>query len=219
MDAIERIEVAVRARIVTDHTAGYGPFGYVDSNTLPNIEVERHCRLLKQLRSEVRRSKENFVRHFCKIYGSNHHDLPLWMASELMTFGATFTLFRGVNDDIKKDIARDYGIPDRVLESWLRALNAVRNICAHHGRLWNRELGYKPMIPRASKQPQWHNPIRIENNRVFAIVMILKHMMNRIAPQSHWPQRFEQLLEHYPDIPRHPMGFKDRWQQCPIWTG
>ena len=39
--------------------------------------------------------------------------------TELMTFGATDTVF----------------------QSWLIALNGVRNICAHHGRLWNRELG------------------------------------------------------------------------------
>ncbi|WP_349293799.1 Abi family protein [Marinobacter sp. M3C] len=35
-----------------------------------------------------------------------------------------------------------------LLQSWLHTLTIVRNICAHHARLWNRELGIKPELPK-----------------------------------------------------------------------
>ncbi len=38
--------------------------------------------------------ERGLVQHFFSKYTSET-DLPLWMACELMTFGAMFTLFRG----------------------------------------------------------------------------------------------------------------------------
>jgi len=134
-----------------------------------------------------------------------------------MTFGGLLTLFRGLDAGLKKDITAQYGLTDRILRSWLRALNAIRNICAHHGWLWNRELGYKPMIPKARKHPQWHDPVEVRNNRIFCILTILKYMLTRIAPQSNWQGRLNDLLAKYPDIPIVPMGLPENWQECPVW--
>ncbi len=44
-----------------------------------------------------------------------------------MTFGAMFTLFRGVETSLKQAIAAEYGVADRVLDSWLATFNQVRN--------------------------------------------------------------------------------------------
>ncbi len=38
-----------------------------------------------------------------------------------MTFGSLLTLFRGVDAELKKKIAEQYGLTDTVLRSWLRA--------------------------------------------------------------------------------------------------
>jgi abortive infection bacteriophage resistance protein len=139
------------------------------------------------------------------------------MAAEIVPFGVTFSFFTGVEPDIKREIALIYGIPDAVLFSWLNVLNMARNICAHHGRLWNRELGIKPLIPNTRKHPQWHFPVTVPNHRVFAILTILKHMTAVIAPQSRWPQRVRDLLKEYPEIPRLSMGFPAEWEKSPIW--
>jgi abortive infection bacteriophage resistance protein len=96
-------------------------------------------------------------------------------------------------------------------------VNTIRNICAHHSRLWNRELGNRPMIPRLEEFPDWHLPVQIRNERLFGILTILKHSMNRIAPQSQWALRFHQFLADYPDIPIADMGFPENWDQSPIW--
>lgn len=217
MDAIERVEVSVRTSLVYHHAHAYGAFGYSDASNLPNISESAHNDFFQKIATETTHSKEVFVGHFKEKYGDNHTHLPLWMASEVMTFGMLLTMFRGVSITIKQTIAREYKVPDKVLGSWLRALNGVRNICAHHGRLWNRELGYKPLIPRKNKHPEWHEPVAVRNNRVFAILTILKYFMNLIAPQSKWPERFHHLLAEYPEIPLRPMGFPENWKECAIW--
>lgn len=127
------------------------------------------------------------------------------------------TFFNGVDDGMRRTIAREYGIEDRILKSWLGALNVVRNICAHHGRLWNRELGYKILIPRKQKYPQWHTQVEIRNNRMFAIITILHFLLNRIAPTSKWPTRLRALLQAYPDVPIRWMGFPSDWEKSPLW--
>ena len=219
IDAIERAEISIRTSLIYHLSHAHGPFAYTEHTCLPNITSETHDDFLKKITNETEHSQEVFVIHFKDKYGDYHSRLPLWMVSEVMTFGMLLTLFRGVATSIKQTIAGEYKISDRVLESWLRALNGVRNICAHHGRLWNRELGYKPMIPKRNKHPEWHEPVDISNNRVFAILTILKYFMNLIAPQSKWTERFEHLLIEYPEIPLLPMGFPTNWRECSIWKG
>lgn len=217
LDAIERVEIHVRSQLAYHLAQNTGPFGYLEEKNLPNINSDEHRELLSTLRQEYHKSKESFVTHFKEKYGNEHDLLPIWMVTEIMTLGSVLTLFRGVRTDIKKSMGKSFNIDEGVLKSWLRSLNASRNICAHHGRLWNRELGYKPKIPK--KDPRWHRPVAVFNNRIFVILTILKYLLNYIAPQSKWSLRLENLLQSYPDIPRGPMGFSDNWQECPIWQG
>jgi len=218
MDAIERVEVAVRTQVVNRHVMRHGPFGYLDRNTLPGIRVEDHRLFLEKVRKEAENSREDFVVHYFRKY-TLEHDLPLWMACELLTFGGTLTLFRHVATEIKRDIAAGYGVADAVLESWLITLNFIRNVCAHHARLWNRGMGNKaPAIPRAHKHPQWHTPVSVQPDRVFAVLTVLYYLLKRVAPQSHWRDRLIALFDTHPDVPLRFMGFPDNWKGCPIWN-
>lgn len=140
------------------------------------------------------------------------------MASELMSFGCMLTMFRLSEKSVKVEIASQYGVSAKVFESWLLSLNFVRNICAHHGRLWNRGFDQKTVaIPRMNKNPEWHQPITIKGNRMFAVLTVLYYMLKRTAPQSHWKERFESLLEEYNDLPMDFMGFPEDWRSFLLW--
>ena len=159
MDALERIEVDARTRLAYLHAERHGAFGYAaNPAALPNLSAPDRVRLLDSFRAELANSREEFVEHFRAKYGSDHNDLPVWVACELMTFGHLVTFFRGCEPGIQKLLAGRYGVADVVCGSWLRALNAVRNICAHHSRLWNRVLGLRPMIP--NKDARWNKLCR-----------------------------------------------------------
>lgn len=218
LDTIERVEIAARTQLVCQHSLKYGPFGYLDRVNLPGLQVAEHRELLGRIRKETDHSRENFVLHFQTKYTSET-DLPLWMACELMTFGAAFTFFRGVEAGIKQIVAADYGVTDRVFHSWLATLNQVRNLCAHHARLWNRTFGIQPQIPRPRKHPEWHQPVAIASNRLFGILTVLYYMLKQVAPQSQWRQRWEDLLTRYPEVPIAAMGFPVNWKDSPLWQG
>ena len=219
MDAIERVEVAIRTQLTYHFAHTCGPFAYLDPANFPGLKNEDHVKWLGELSEEILRSKEPFVTHFREKYGDSHSDLPIWMVAEVMSFGKVLTMFRGVSPDLQKKIANEYSIPDEVMRSWLLALNTIRNICAHHGRLWNRELGNKPKMPNIRKYPAWHQPVAIGNKRVFGILTILHYLLIKISPLNFWHNRLITLLNSYPNIPKKDMGFPENWEQSPFWQG
>ena len=222
MDAIERIEVDARNRLAYLHASKHGPFGYADDpQTLPKLLIpDRHhpsklerTILIENLRQQAKSSHEDFVKHFQAKYGKDHIDLPIWVACELMSFGNLFTFYRGCESSIQKDFSAQYKIQDAVCLSWLRSLNTIRNICAHHSRLWNRVLDTKPSMPH--KDPLWRE--RIPNDRVFAVLTICRYLLSIISPGNEWTNRFKELLADYPDIPRAGLGLIPDWDQHPLW--
>lgn len=216
MDAIERVEIAIRTRIVNRHVMLHGPFGYLDRATLPGMSVDHHRKLLDKVQTESAYSHEQFVQHYLEKYTSEH-DLPLWMACELLTFGGLLNIFDGLHTRMKKDVAQDFGLNVPILGSWLRAMNQVRNICAHHSRLWNREFGIRPMLPYRETFPEWHTPVKITDERLFGILTMLYFLLKQVAPQSRWRQRLVSLFKEYDDIPLRFMGFPDNWETSPLW--
>ena len=218
MDAIERIEIAVRSLVAYHHAHEHGAFAYSeDSSSLPKMSPDDHDEFLARIAEETERSKETFVKHFEAKYGDSHPYLPVWMATEVMSFGSILTFFRNSTNKVKRAVAGEFGVPHRVFESWLLSLNTIRNIVAHHARLWNRVLGLKPIIPRIADYPDWHTPVKVENKKVFAILTICRHCLREIAPQSKWMERLEILLAGFPTIPKSYMGIPDNWKECPIW--
>jgi abortive infection bacteriophage resistance protein len=118
---------------------------------------------------------------------------------------------------MKQLISAYYNISDEILFSWLMALNGVRNICAHHGRLIYRELGYQPKIPREQKYPDWHMPVKITREKIFGILTILRYLLRFDAPTSNWEERLRKLLSDHPDVPKRSMDFPENWEDSPLW--
>lgn len=219
MDAIERIEIAVRTQLAYHHAQIYkDPFAYaLLPSSLPALNAANYHDLLSRIRDETGRSADDFVSHFRTKYGAEHEFLPIWMAVEIMSFGATQRFYRGASHQVKQLVATHFGMPSRVLDSWLHALSVIRNICAHHGRLWNKELGVKPLIPYSDNYPDWHTPVQISNNRVFCILTLCRYCLSRIAPQSRWPTHVTQLLTDFPAVSIKQIGFPSNWTNSPLW--
>lgn len=221
MDAIERVEVAIKTALAYElvHSAQYSPeeapFCYIYKQTFPYMSVGDHDFIMEKIKDEIKRSKEKFIEHFYQTYGSEHEMPPLWMAVELMSFNTVLKMLQGIDKKHQKDIARTYGVTEEVLISWLYSLLYIRNLCAHHGRLWNRKLGLKPLIPR--HDPRWHKPIQVENSRMFAVLTILVYMLKIIVPRSHWKERLYTLFSRFPEVEIEKMGFLENWKDNEIW--
>ena len=216
LDAIERVEVALRTRLVYNFVHKYGAFGYLDKNNLPNLTQDQYDNFKQKLDTEIDRSKETFVFHFKRKYGTEHAMPPLWIACELFSFGLFLTFYRGIEKNIQQQLAKDLGIPDVVLFSWILALNNLRNLCAHHGRAYNKSFKIK-LPTNATKYPNWFNPFPIVGNKLFTVLTVLKYLLSHVAPQSKWHIRLNDLIGEYSDIPQNIMGFPENWKESVFW--
>ena len=216
MDALERFEVAVRARLAYEHALLGGAFGYTTDPTavFAGRSADR-SRFFAKLDDAIRANRhEAFIKHFQAKYGSEHERPPVWVAVEVLTFGDVVRLFRGSPHAIQRRVADVFSVPPKVLTSWLTTLNVIRNVCAHHGRLWNRELGVKPLIPRYEP---WRMPVAVEPDRVFAVLTILADIMRHIAPGSGWSRRVKDHVDGHPVADLRQMGFPHNWHACAVW--
>jgi len=165
-------------------------------------------------------SHEEFVRHFDDKYSP---PMPIWMACELWDFGMMSRLYSGLKAPDKQVIAVRFSVPNGgFLESWLRALNVIRNIVAHHARLWNRLLGVAPALPRRNVLPSFDvfQSRPDLTKRVYAILCILAHLLGVINPTSGWKDRVVALASAFPSMPHaklSDMGFPLDWQTHSFW--
>jgi abortive infection bacteriophage resistance protein len=216
MDGIERVEIAVRSRLIYELVHKHGAFAHLDIRAFPGIPPAEHQRLLDELHDNAQRSREAFVEHFRTTY-DEFPELPLWTAIETMMFGQMLTMFRHSGKHLQQAVAADYEISGTVLQSWLFTLNYIRNLCAHHARLWNRELAIKPIIPDLRHDPRWHSPHPVPNNRMFAVLTLLRYMLSHCAIQSKWRDRLFALFDGYSEIPLASMGIPPDWRSHPLW--
>lgn len=217
LDAIERVEVFMRSRLAYYLAKETGVFGYLERPALPRLKQDEYLSFLKRCMDCYSRSREPFADHFRKVYGDECGMPPYWVMVNLMEMGLLLRLYKGASRDIRGRIALEVGVTPTVLDSWLVALNTVRNICAHHSRLWNRPFGTKPMIPRAKNDARWHEPYEVDGNRIFGVLTILSCLLETIAPETSWRTRLLELLAGRTEKDLLSMGFKPGWQESPFW--
>lgn len=128
-DALERVEVALRTAITYNLAHAYGAFAHCSpAHFRPEFG---HAGWNVRLDEEAAKSRETFIEHFRAKY-DGFPRLPIWMASEVMSFGLLSRLFEGMVDHDQQKIGTLCSLPHLVLRSWLRTLTFVRNVCAHH---------------------------------------------------------------------------------------
>ena len=223
MDAIERVEVAVRTALVHELAMRCGPFGHLDGANFKRAATQadsygrvRHTIFLADLRENADKSSELFVKHFQNTY-DGFPDLPIWAVCETMTFGGVFTLFNMSEAKVQKEIAKQFRLPAPLLHSWLHTLNYVRNICAHHARLWNRDLAVMPTIPDPHNDPRWHGARAISNKKIFVVLTLLHYLLKDAAPHTQWRERLFALFDRYPTVPLKMMGIPADWRTHDLW--
>lgn len=136
-DAIERVEVSMRSQWAYQLAHHHGPYAHLDAALAFKSHLWRTN--LEKLSTEVSRSDEPFIKHIRDTYTEALP--PVWAACEVMSLGLLSRWYNNLRPmATRRAIAAVYGVDEKVLESWLRHLSLVRNICAHHGRLWNREF-------------------------------------------------------------------------------
>lgn len=213
--AIQKIEISLRAKVINQFSLNYGAFWFVN----PDLAVDKHkyAENLSFLDRELQRSKDDFIKEHYAKYGKEEFP-PAWKLIDLTSFGSLTKLyFNFANGAVKKKIARSYGVPQQeMLESWMKSINALRNCCAHHGRVWNRVMPVMPQLPMKLKQA-WITNIPELANRLYAVLCCLLYWLNAIDSQNELCANFKDLLSRYPEVDTKAMGFPKCWQDEPLW--
>lgn len=209
---LSKIEVSIRTTISQQVSENAGPFWYIDSSNFTSSVT--HSNLLSRLGQEVSRSDDDQIVSFRSSYSNPWP--PCWMTVEVSSFGNISMMYKLLRlTTERRIIAAYYGLSDSVMESWIHSLVYVRNICAHHSRLWNRTLRISPNIPRRPRRPFISMPTN--NHRVYFVLCIIKYMLDVIEPSHDMSSRLRWLFVDYPQIDKHAMGFPDNWELEPLW--
>lgn len=214
IDAIERIEVSVRTQVTYVLAHKYGAFAHANPrNFHPQF---RHGDWLSKIEIETTRSNEEFIQHYQREY-TGFPTIPIWMLTEVMSLGTLSQLYKGMLNDDKKLVSVKFNLHHKRMGDWLHTLTYVRNVCAHHGRLWNRELSIRP---DQSKDAIWLAPITPTNTRIFYILLMLRHMLRAVSLGNGWSVNTANLIRPVAENPlwRHAMGMPDNWEGHPVWA-
>ena len=216
-EALEVIEVDLRTATAYHFGEAHGAYGH----TLAISFFHRfdHADWVDRLRAEVNRSKELFVRHFQRAY-TGFPDLPIWVGTEVMSFGMLSRMLSGLLNADLANIARRYGIKAPTLKSWSHHLSYVRNLCAHHARVWDRVWSIKPDLPPMA---EWRRPHLSGNDRLACTLLILYRILRRCPAigtlATDWKMRVDALLLNPPTAPDalRNMGMTPLLTTNPLW--
>lgn len=229
LDVLERIEIFIRTGIALE-LGQYHPEAHRNPKLLdaqfsridPRSQRVPHTEWLQKLDDKARDSKEEFTGHFRTKYPQSF--MPVWVAVELLDFGPLSRLLSGMRRHDVRNIAATCGVPDRdLLTSWVRALSVVRNVCAHHARLWNKPLVDQPRLPKRGVVPLLDHLAASPhgNRRVYAACAIARYLLLLINPRTQWSDRLKASMGTFPVNPYVTptvMGFPQGWETLALWS-
>ena len=214
LSELEKIEVAVRSQMTHSISTAHGAY-WIENETLFS-DLNKYRATIAKIHSELERSDEEFVISFKANYSNPMP--PSFITLEITSFGALSRLYENLNAGIvRREIAKTFGIADIVLISWLHGLVYIRNVCAHHARLWNKPMHIQPLFPRRI-QHTWLTDRTVSNNRLYYALSMIIYLLNTVTPNHTFKQKLENLFAKYPNVDRAAMGFPATWRTEPLWN-
>lgn len=235
LDGVERIEISLRTQLgyVLGRQSAFAhldPANFVNAFTDPVIDPvtaetspSKHQQWIKRVDERRADSDEAFVAHFREKYDDT---MPIWALTEILELGQLGRLYGGLNSSIATEIATAYGVPTKtMMSSWISSLNYVRNLSAHHARLFNRKLVAAPSRPKYAQIPLLgHLKDQTSAKQTFGVyndLAVMSYLLRTIDPSSGWPTRAVDLIESFPAnayLTTESMGVPEGWSTLQLWS-
>lgn len=221
-DVIEKIEISLRTKLIYHLSHEIDPWWFQNFELFTDSRAL--VKTLANLQEEVERSKDITLKNHFKKHKDDKRFPPAWKSLEHTSFGALSKLYGNLKPTVKaKDtIAQEFGAVNHTyLPSWLQSIAVIRNFCAHHSRLWNRNL--PGTVKLLSKPPNpWildkeNVPKQHEFQRLYIHMCLMRYLVNTIKPDNDFSIRLNQLFNRYPNVDPNALGMKPHWQDEPLW--
>lgn len=182
-------------------------------------DQKRYTSFVAKLFQDMSNSSEEFILKHFENHPTEHPES--WKALEVLTLGTLSKLYQNLHHQLpaKNNIAREFGLYNQKhLSSWLLAITVIRNVVAHHGRLWNRVIINKYDWPSTVPTPLLsYVPDGYQRRKIFPLLSALLYMNNEISPGNKIRNELFELFAAHPHIILGRMGFPSNWQNEPIW--
>ena len=216
-NAIERIEISLRTKLIYHLSQSYGPHWHLSPAIFQ--DPKRFSSFLEKINKDVSNSSEEFiVKHF-----ENHpNEMPeCWKALEIITLGTLSKLYSNLKHQLpeKNLIAKEFGLHNqKYLVSWLLTITVLRNIIAHHSRLWNRVVINKYDWPPTSHKPILsYIPDNYQRRKIFPILSAIIYLNNEVSPGHSIKLELQNLFAQFPNTQLSKMGFPANWKNETLW--
>ncbi len=226
-DAIERIEIALRTKMIYHLSHSYTGLWYLDPSifenttyTINGITKTIHLHTLDELKKEFNRSQETFIKDHRTRFPNQ--DADAWKIMEIASMGTLSKLYKNLKHQLpeKATIAKEMGLNlHSELSSWLESITYVRNIIAHHSRLWSRSMVKKPTEHLNNPIGQWftHPLTPVQSKKPFLIISSMVYLCNHVTPGHHIKAKILDLISNNPTLPLYKLGFLNNWKSEPLW--
>lgn len=145
----------------------------------------------------------------------------IWATVETLSFTSLSKWFKATcSKEVKKEVFHKMGFKNiETLEGTLHALTPIRNVCAHHGRLWNRRFIMRfPVINKLKGTLQINQNSEGTDMLIYNALVILSYMVSIVNPKSKWTKRLYNLINDLPEKRLKSMGFPKDWIKKDHWS-
>src|SRR5690554_3077536 len=221
-DVIEKIEISLRTKLIYHLSHEIDPWWFQNFELF--TDSRELVKTLSNIERELSRTKDVTIKNHLKNYKQDKRFPPSWKSLEQTSFGALSKLYGNLKPTVrsKDTIAEEFGAVNHTyLPSWLQSISQIRNYCAHHSRLWNRNLpGTVKLLPKPPN-PWIRDPIHVpkqhEFQNLYVHMCLMKYLLNTIHPNNDFTCRLNQLFIKYPNVDPNALGIKLNWEQEPLW--
>lgn len=212
---LEKVEIALRTQIIYQWAMVYGSHWQLDPALYR--DPMKFANQINSLQTEINRSHETFIEHYKNTY-TTPSEPPSWMSLEVSSFGLLSQLFSNLKKGREKiAVANHFGLSDiGILENWMLCFSNIRNICAHHGRLWNRRLTAHIKFP-TNPHFDFITNKQVYPYKLYASICCIQYMLNTIIPANGFKADLIALINTCPLAQEKEMGFPVNWQLEAFW--
>lgn len=203
LSKIEQIETSIKALLSDSLSLKIDPFWYLEKSVYRPTEADKIIGGIKDAIQDEK-NKSPCLQHFYSKYTSSPFP-PSWMIIESLSFGKIDKIYRALKRTYSHPIAQKLNVNAELLGSWLRSLSNLRNLCAHHHRIWNRSFPFMPQIPNKFVT----TAANLEGNKFIIRCQIINYILAQLDTSNDWKESIIDLINSYSPQAAADMGLKN----------
>lgn len=196
--AITKIEVALRVRLAEALLIHGEPLILQDSSIFK--DKKQYWQNMSAISSEISRSNDVFIKH---NFDNHDGEVPVWAAVEVLSFGTLSKIIKNLKTGTGSTysiLATNYqyqsekGIQvtpsKKMFSSWVQSVSVLRNMCAHHSRIYNRTIHTAPEILNTDKVMP-----ASAHNGLYQILLAMKYLRSSNEDWTIFVDEFDKLIQ------------------------